>query len=195
MSQKPEHHTWLMARIGRCEDAKQLKHLAFSLDEKDLSTLFPSLARLKRGEAIDRLISVILMRASHYLYIQGWMTLQYAYPRSTVQKGLSELCEVLENQEGKARQPTGLFPLGDERFDWSSILRISEITLPRNRHFLRNIIKYIKDHELTGEVFFQRFGIYRELPLGLAIRSHWDMAMFENHVEKLYHQKRLFQTR
>lgn len=192
LAQQPAHRTWLIAQINHCPDQQALSNFAFSLDYKDLATLFPALATLKRGEEIDRIISIIMMRASHYLYIHGWVTLQYAYPRSTVQKGLAELCEVLEKQRRQERKNhadpnEGLLPplrLGPERFDWKSIRMISEISLPNTRHFLASMIRFIRESGISGDDFFNRYGIYRELPLGQAISSQWEMAMFEENLNR-----------
>lgn len=192
LAQKPAHRTWLIAKINHCADQQALSNFAFSLDYKDLATLFPALASLKRGDEIDRIISIIMMRASKYLYIHGWITLQYAYPRSTVQKGLAELCEVLEKQRkneeknhaGRIESQLPPLQLGADRIDWKSVRMISEISMPNTRHFLASMIRYIRDSGLSGDEFFETYGIYRELPLGQAINSQWEMAMFEENLSR-----------
>lgn len=185
--QKPEHRTWLLSQVQACHNEAALRRFAYSLSTKDLSILFPSLASLKTGPSIDKLLRIIALRASNYLYLQGWVTLQYTYPRSTVQKGLALLCEILED---KAHRPPddlanlsyqGL-QLGPERFDWAAIHLISEISLPNTRHFMSSIIKYLRDSGNSGREFFQRYGIYRDLALGQAIISQWDMAVFESNL-------------
>ncbi len=201
VNQKQEHYTWLISRINGCQNQAELASFAFSLNFKDLAILFPALATLKKGEEIERLIQIILMRASKYLYVQGWVTLQYSYPRSTVQKGLAVLCEVLEEDDEDIRKIRltsdddfefdGL-NLGHEHFDWRSVHLISEISLPNTRHFLSSIIKYIRDSGISGDDFFQRYGIYRDLSLGQAITSQWEMAMFESNLHSQNPLRRLF---
>ncbi len=201
INQKQEHYTWLISRINNCQNQAELASFAFSLNFKDLAILFPALATLKKGEEIERLIQIILMRASKYLYVQGWITLQYSYPRSTVQKGLAVLCEVLEENDEDIRKIRltsdddfefdGL-NLGHEHFDWRSVHLISEISLPNTRHFLSSIIKYIRDSGISGDDFFQRYGIYRDLSLGQAITSQWEMAIFESSLHSQNPLRRLF---
>lgn len=201
INQKQEHYTWLISRINNCQNQAELASFAFSLNFKDLAILFPALATLKKGEEIERLIQIILMRASKYLYVQGWITLQYSYPRSTVQKGLAVLCEILEENDEDIRKIRltseddfefdGL-NLGHEHFDWRSVHLISEISLPNTRHFLSSIIKYIRDSGISGDDFFQRYGIYRDLSLGQAITSQWEMAIFESSLHSQNPLRRLF---
>lgn len=188
LRQRPEHKTWLLARLQSCQNQRQLQNFADSLNTKDLDILFPSLASMKKGEEINKLLSVILLRASKYLYVQGWVTLQYAYPRSTVQKGLAMLCEVLEEKQKTEQgedyrlgEYNGL-NLGVDHFDWQSVHLISEISLPNTRHFLSSIIKYLKDSQASGQDFFRKYGIYRDLALGQAIINQWDMAVFESNI-------------
>lgn len=189
LHQKPEYQTWLIAQLANCHSRAHLERLAYSMDYKDLAIIFPTLASLKTGAEIDKLLHLLVIRPSKYLYIQGWLTLQYAYPRSTVQKGLAILCEVLE--ESETIKPTlqveemahldGLM-LGAEHFDWESVHLISEISLPNTRHFMSSIIKFLRDSQMSGEDFFQRYGIYRDLALGQAISSQWEMAAFESSI-------------
>lgn len=192
LAQQQAHRTWLIAQINHCADKHALSEFAFSLNYRDLAVLFPALATLTRGAEVDRLISIIMMRASHYLYLQGWLTLQFAYPRSTVQKGLAELCHIL------ARQTVSLSPqeseqteqwfkslrLGPQRFDWPHLALISELSMPNTRHFLAAIIKYLQESKMPLETFFQRYGIYPDLPLGIAIRNQWDMSEFERRINR-----------
>lgn len=191
LQQKREYQTWLMAKIATCDTKDKFERFAYSLDYKDLAILFPTLATLKTGEEIDKLLRIIVLRASKYLYIQGWLTLQYAYPRSTVQKGLALLCEVLEDK-GIQDQSLNLeevdildgLDLGPDNFDWRSVHLISEISLPNTRHFMSTIIKFIRDSEISGANFFKRYGIYRDLSLGQAIINQWDMAIFESNLHE-----------
>lgn len=186
LRQKPEHQTWLLSQVQACHNEQALRRFASSLSTKDLAILFPSLASLKTGSVIDKLLRIIALRASKYLYLQGWITLQYAYPRSTVQKGLALLCEILEDKNPRLQNLADLdyqgLVLGPERFDWESVHLISEISLPNTRHFMSSIIKYLRDSGLTGSEFFQHYGIYRDLALGQAIISQWDMAVFESNL-------------
>ncbi|MDO5016069.1 MAG: hypothetical protein Q4E09_03575 [Eubacteriales bacterium] len=189
LQQKPEYQTWLMAQLANCHSRADLERLAYSMDYKDLAIIFPTLASLKTGAEIDKLLRLLVIRPSKYLYIQGWLTLQYAYPRSTVQKGLAILCEVLEESEvtkhtlqvEEMAHLDGLV-LGQKHFDWKSVHLISEISLPNTRHFMSSIIKFLRDSQMSGEDFFQRYGIYRDLALGQAITSQWEMAAFESSI-------------
>lgn len=192
LAQKQAHRTWLIAQINHCADKHALSEFAFSLNYRDLAVLFPALATLTRGAEVDRLISIIMMRASHYLYLQGWLTLQFAYPRSTVQKGLAELCHILARQTGslspqESEQTEQWFKslrLGPQRFDWPHLTLISELSMPNTRHFLAAIIKYLQESKMPLEAFFQRYGIYPDLPLGIAIRNQWDMSEFERRINR-----------
>lgn len=191
LNQKSTQRTWLLAQINHCESRRALSRFAFSLDYKDLSTLFPALATLKGGQTTEKLISIIMMRASRYLYAQGWITLQYAYPRFTVQKGLSELCQILEKQPpmeaSQLQSQRDWFlslHLGSDRFNWSHLPLISEISLPSNRHFIAALSRYIRENGLSGERFFSRYGIYKNLPLGVAILKQWETDEFENQVKR-----------
>lgn len=192
LAQQQAHRTWLIAQINHCADKHALSEFAFSLNYRDLAVLFPALATLTRGAEVDRLISIIMMRASHYLYLQGWLTLQFAYPRSTVQKGLAELCHILARQTGslspqESEQTEQWFKtlrLGPQRFDWPHLALISELSMPNTRHFLAAIIKYLQESKMPLEAFFQRYGIYPDLPLGIAIRNQWDMSEFERRINR-----------
>ena len=192
LAQQQAHRTWLIAQINHCADKHALSEFAFSLNYRDLAVLFPALATLTRGAEVDRLISIIMMRASHYLYLQGWLTLQFAYPRSTVQKGLAELCHILARQTGslspqESEQTEQWFKtlrLGPHRFDWPHLALISELSMPNTRHFLAAIIKYLQESKMPLEAFFQRYGIYPDLPLGIAIRNQWDMSEFERRINR-----------
>lgn len=202
LKQNKQHRTWLLAQVANCQNIAELTDFAYSLSASDLTSIFPTLATLKQGEMIDKLLHIIVLRASKYLYIQGWITLQYAYPRSTVQTGLGLLCEVLEDQkkapEGKLReaeyeQTRPPLHLGTDHFDWWTVHLISEISLPNNRHFLATIVKYIQDNALEGADFFRQYGIYRDLPLGQAINNQWEMVKFENDLHAMPKLNHLFQ--
>lgn len=192
LAQQQAHRTWLIAQINHCADKHALSEFAFSLNYRDLAVLFPALATLTRGAEVDRLISIIMMRASHYLYLQGWLTLQFAYPRSTVQKGLAELCHILGRQTSslspqeseQAEQWFKTLRLGPQSFDWPHLALISELSMPNTRHFLAAIIKYLQESKMPLEAFFQRYGIYPDLPLGIAIRNQWDMSEFERRINR-----------
>lgn len=200
LQQKPTHRTWMLAQLNHCNTQERLSRFAFSLNYEDLALLFPTLASLKRGKHIDRLLSIILMRASHYLYLQGWITLQYAYPRSTVEKGLSELCSILadsffpggpelgeEEQEYLER-----LHFGDQQFIWPKVRLISEIAYPNQRHFISKIISAVKEEGKTLEDFYKEFAVYRDLPLAKAIQSQWDMQMLEQKQSATYSPRQLF---
>ncbi|MDO5734237.1 MAG: hypothetical protein Q4P08_03810 [Eubacteriales bacterium] len=187
LKQQPTHRTWLLAQLNHCNNQERLSRFAFSLNHEDLALLFPTLASLKRGKHIERLLSIILMRASHYLYLQGWITLQYAYPRSTVEKGLSELCTVLEDSFFPSGSELGELErenlerlnFSEEQFVWTQVRMISEIALPNQRHFLSKIVAYIKEQGQQPEDFYKEFAIYPDLPLAKAIQSSWDMTLIE----------------
>lgn len=196
MKQEVPRQAWLLNQIQACHDEGDLRRLAYSLSSQDLANLFPCLAELKTGSVIDKLLRLIALRASKYLYFQGWISLQYTYPRSTVQKGLTVLCEILEDKNAHAYQLERLnfqsLPLGLDRFDWQSVHLISEISLPNTRHFMSSIIKYLRDSGLSGEEFFQKYGIYRDLALGQAIIGQWEMAVFESNLHNNHPLHNLF---
>ncbi len=187
LRQEPIHRSWLLAQLNHCSSQERLSRFAFSLNHEDLALLFPTLATLKRGKHIERILSIILMRASHYLYLHGWLTLQYAYPRSTVEKGLSELCAVLDDasfmsreMREQEREYLAHLHLGDEQFVWTRVRHISEIAVPNQRHFISKITTYMRENDYLPEEFFKEFAIYADLPLGRAIMSAWNMELIED---------------
>lgn len=200
LAQKPTHRTWMLAQLNHCNTQERLSRFAFSLNYEDLALLFPTLASLKRGKHIDRLLSIILMRASHYLYLQGWITLQYAYPRSTVEKGLSELCRILEDSffpggpelGEEEREYLERLSFGDQQFIWPKVRLISEIAYPNQRHFISKIISAVKEEGKTLEDFYKEFAVYRDLPLAKAIQSQWDMQRIEQKQSSTYSPRQLF---
>lgn len=179
LRQRPEHRTWLLSQLRKLDSDAALRTFAFTLRTEDLALLFATLASLKTGKEIERIQTIILLRASRYLYIQAWITLQYAYPRSTVQKALGLLCEVLEEQHyhlstvGSVWGTDDLLHLSNERINWQEVHLISEISLPNARHFMENILSYIHDSGISGEDFCRRYGIDRRLPLAEALKMQW----------------------
>ncbi|MDO5738166.1 MAG: hypothetical protein Q4P65_02820 [Eubacteriales bacterium] len=200
MAQQPPQRSWLLAQLNHCNSQERLSRFAFSLNHEDLALLFPTLATLKRGKQIDRLLSIILMRASHYLYLHGWITLQYAYPRSTVEKGLSELCSVLDKSEFGGpelglleRQYIQHLNFGKEQFIWTKVRKISEIALPNQRHFLSKIISYIQENGLELADFYDEFAVYPDLPLAKALQSSWDMALYKRPSDSSFSPRQLLE--
>lgn len=182
--QRPAQRTWLLSQLKNCQNQNDLVKLAFSLNYKDLCLLFPILAGMKYSDSVDKLINIILMRASRYLYFHGWITLQYAYPRSTVQSALGELCQVLEmggRHEKLLDEPDffddfGDLHLGEEHFNWQTMPLISDIAMPNSRHFISSLVNRINSEGLSGAEFFKRYGIYKDLPFGMAVKAQWEMV-------------------
>jgi hypothetical protein len=183
--EQTEHHaTWLINQVKKVETEEQLEQLAYRLDYRDLSTLFMTLANLKKRSETDPIQNIIRLRASHYLYICGWTTFQFCYPRSSVARALADLCAILEDIRfvrdthqtpgGRSRRTTPSVDLGPHRVIWNRIPLISEIALPNSRVFIAAIASEIYESRVDIDRFFHRYAIYRGLPLGDAIVARYE---------------------
>ena len=181
-SQLPSDSSWLLDQLKQIRTMEQLKAFADSLSYRDLSLLFTSLSLLKRREETDQVQNLIRLRACHYLYLCGWLTLQYTYPRSSVSKALSDLCMILEDirfvrdserRTGRRVSPLPGIPLGPWRMIWSRVPLISGIALPNSRFFISDIAGEIYDTKSDLNAFFHEYAIYPGLPLAEAITARY----------------------
>lgn len=179
----PHHTTWLTAQVKKANSEQALHKLAYGLDYRDLSMLFTALLTMKRREETDQIQNLIRIRACHYLYICGWLTLQQSYPRSSVARALADLCIILEdvnfvrdsNRQDKRRQlALPLVPIGHGRIIWSRVPLISAISLPNSRHFISDIAKEIYESKIELNAFLHRYAIFPGLPLGDAIAARYE---------------------
>ncbi|NLA71945.1 MAG: hypothetical protein GX850_05955 [Clostridiaceae bacterium] len=183
MGKAPHHTTWLMAQVKNIKSQEQLYKLANSLSYRDLSLLFTTLSTLKRRDETDQIQNLIRLRACHYLYLCGWLTLQHCYPRSSVARALADLCIILEdikfvrdsNHQGKRQQlALPLVPIGHGRIIWSRVPLISEISLPNSRHFITDIASEIYESKIELNAFLHQYAIFPGLPLGDAIITRYE---------------------
>lgn len=181
-SQLPSDSSWLLAQLKEIRTMEHLKTFADSLSYRDLSLLFTSLSLLKRREETDQVQNLIRLRACHYLYLCGWLTLQYTYPRSSVSKALADLCMILEDvrfvreserRTGRRVAPLPGIPLGPWRMIWSRVPLISGIALPNSRYFISDIAGEIYDSKSDLNAFFHEYAIYPGLPLAEAITARY----------------------
>ncbi|HQB80710.1 MAG TPA: hypothetical protein PK646_01260 [Bacillota bacterium] len=181
-SQLPADSSRLLGQLKEIRTLAELKTFADSLSYRDLSLLFTSLSILKRREETDQVQNLIRLRACHYLYLCGWLTLQYTYPRSSVSKALSDLCMILEDvrfvRESERRthrrvSPLPGIPLGPWRIIWSRVPLISGIALPNSRYFISDIADEIYDTKADLNAFFHEYAIYPGLPLAEAITARY----------------------
>lgn len=169
------NYQWLMAQLKVADTPERLHALAYRLNYKDLAVLFPTLATLSKRGPTEQIQTLIRARASLYLYYHGFITLQFAYPKNAVAKALSDLCIQLEDRlyaygSGvPARFGHRHKPDINGRIVWSDVPLISEIAMPNSRHFLSDIAKAALDSSEPLDVFFARYAIYEDLPLGQAI--------------------------
>lgn len=185
LTQTPHHSTWLMTQLKKISTKEELEELAFSLSHKDLSLLFTTLSTKKRRDEIDQIQNLIRLRASHYLYLCGWLTYQFCYPRSSVARALSDLCMILEDllyvresRQQNHRNERKLLSLpvvsiGEDRMIWSRIPLISQISLPNSRHFIADIANEIIESKTDIETFFKEYAIQRGQPLANAIETRY----------------------
>lgn len=169
------NYQWLMAQLKVADTPERLHALAYRLNYKDLAVLFPTLATLSKRGPTEQIQTLIRTRASLYLYYHGFITLQFSYPKNAVAKALSDLCIQLEDRlyaygSGvPARFGQRDKPDINGRIVWSDVPLISEIAMPNSRHFLSDVAKAALDSVDPLDVFFARYAIYDDLPLGQAI--------------------------
>jgi len=186
LTQTPHYSTWIMTQIKGAKTKKELKELAFSLSYKDLSLLFTTLSTKKKRDEIDQIVNLIRLRASHYLYLCGWLTLQYCYPRSSVSRALSDLCTILEDltyvrdnrlhSQRISREPLALpvVSLGRGRVIWTRVPLISRISSPNSRHFIADIVTEMIESKVDPEAFFTEYAIIPGQPLANAIEVRYN---------------------
>ncbi len=186
LTQTPHHATWLMTQIKSVNTTQELEELAYSLSHKDLSLLFTTLSTKKKRDEVDQIMNLIRLRASHYLYLCGWLTLQYCYPRSSVSRALSDLCTILEDliyvrenrrqQKRFRREPLALpvVSIGERRIVWSRVPLISQISLPNSRHFIADIATEMIESKVEPDTFFREYAIIPGQPLANAIEIRYN---------------------
>ncbi len=186
LRQAPHHSTWLMTQINNVNTKNELEELADSLSYKDLSLLFTTLSTKKRRSEVDQIMNLIRLRASHYLYLCGWLTFQYCYPRSSVSRALSDLCTILEDlayvRENRLqrkrfrREPLALpvVSVGKGRIIWSRVPLISQISLPNSRHFIADIATEMIESKVDPAAFFEEYAIIPGEPLADAIEVRYN---------------------
>lgn len=184
-SQTPSHTTWLLSRLKEVKTRQELQDLADALSYRDLGMLFGSLTRLKRREEMAQIQNLIRLRACHYLYLTGWLTLQQTYPRASVADALADLCMILEDlrfvrdneRRISRRRPSRPLPapdLGGWRILWNRVPLISGIALPNSRHFISDVAGEIYDNQRDLHEFYREYALYPDLPLAQAITARYE---------------------
>lgn len=184
MNQTAVQRTWLMSQLKKAKTESEIETLAYSLDFKDLSVLFPVLSTVKKRDEANQIQNLIRLRASHFLYICGWLTLQFSYPRSTVARVLADLCMILEDisflreelSQGEMEQirECKTPDLGPDRIIWNEVEMISEISLPNSRRFVSDIANELYKSSIDEDVFLKRYAIYPNLALGKTILEKYE---------------------
>lgn len=198
LTQKKESFTAMSEAIQAKQTEAELVAYAESLSYEEICMLFPLLAVMRSNSLIEKLTAVILCRASQHLYYHGWVALQYAYPRSSLQKGLSRLCIYLDELDRAEEKDQGKLktiwsdqllsmsldsqripgPSKKQHFNWIAVDRISQIAAPNDRHFIKKIVLYLMDNWQEHpdiEAFLNRYAIYKDLPLYESIKNQWDI--------------------
>lgn len=183
-NQDASHSTWLLSQLRGVRTRSELQGFADSLGSRDLGLLFTTLTGLKRREETAQIQNLIRLRASHYLYLCGWLTLQYTYPRASVSDALADLCMILEdirfvrdNERLVGRRtirPLPAVPLGPGRVVWSRVPLISGIALPNSRHFISDIAGEIYDSKVDLQDFYLEYALFPDLPLAEAITARYN---------------------
>lgn len=191
-AQESYQFTWLRTQIRKIATNTGLQEFALSLTQRDLSLLFSTLSQLKKREETEPIQNLIRLRAGHCLYIYGWITFQYCYPRSTLARALADLCKILEdisfvkenaqdddrggsqsNDSVKNRMDLPEIDIGEGRVIWSRVPLISGIAFPNSRHFISDLANHIFESNISLEAFYRRYAIYPGLPLSDAIESRY----------------------
>lgn len=182
------HCNWFLAQLQDLSSDRELADFAYSLNQKELSLLFPILATTGQKANREKIKAIISLRRSKVLYNHGWVTLQYIYPDNRIAKALAKLCQDLEGQKlpgPQARQAAGDH-LGNPgsglyypNFNWSNIHLISEICRPDHRHFVQQIVRYLVTTETNPADFFETYAIYHDLALGSAILANYELEKLE----------------
>ena len=186
LRQAPHHATWLMTQLKKINTKNELEELAYSLPHRELSLLFTTLSTKKKRDEVAQIMNLIRLRASHYLYLCGWLTFQYCYPRSSISRALADLCTILEDlayvrenrSQGKRvlREPLALpvIAIGEGRIIWSRVPLISQISLPNSRHFIADIATEMIETKVDQEAFFREYAIIPGEPLANAIEVRYN---------------------
>lgn len=174
---KQVHLAWFKTEFDRCRTKEEIEDFAHRLTTNDLSLIFPILSTVKNFRDRDRLYGIIEARAGRYLYSHGWTTMQYTYPNSYVQRGLSLLCKTMEDNalpfhNVNRMKEAELFSSQDlpqDHFNWATIPLISAVSMPNNRHFVSDLVSYAVNHDYSPDRLFQMFGIYTDTPFAEAV--------------------------
>lgn len=191
MQIRKTHRNWFIAKLQKAETEAEIVDLAFRLNHRQLSYLFPILATVNKKSTADKILQIISLRMSKFLYVHGWITFQYIYPDSRMAKFITSLCRDLDDQifpfeiteRKKAMSVSGRehlrFPLDYPHFDWGNIKLITEVAAPDNRRFMNNIVNYLLENQITPQEFFKEYAIYDDLALGAAIKSNYEVNKLE----------------
>lgn len=184
MDQTAVQRTWLLSQLKKARTESEIEALAYSLNYRDLSILFPVLSTLKKREDVNQIQNLIRLRASHFLYICGWLTFQFSYPRSTVARVLADLCMILEDisflrEELSRKEHEQILEykvpdLGPDRILWNEVEMISGISLPNSRRFVSDIATELYKSNIDEDVFLKCYAIYPNLSLGKAILEKYE---------------------
>ena len=174
---KRVHLAWFRTEFDRCRTKEEIEDFAHRLTTNDLSLVFPILSTVKNFRDRDRLYAIIEARAGRYLYSHGWTTMQYTYPNSYVQRGLSLLCKTMEENalpfhNVNRMKESDLFSSQDlpqNHFNWATIPLISAVSMPNNRHFVSDLVTYAVNNGYSPDRLFQMFGIYTDTPFAEAV--------------------------
>ncbi len=200
LNQQKSSRTWLLLNLKKIDSIEEMAAFAYSLSRKDQALLFPVLATLKKKADIEKLEEVILLLNSKSLYIHGWLTLQFAYPRSTVATTLTKLCLKLEERNFSDRNYSAqefhrsqrhASGRSESEIVWSKISPITEISHPNSRHFISDIVDYYFDSGLDYPEFCRRYAIYTDLRLGIAISENIEDKIIKEGAS-FHHSKRFF---
>ncbi len=165
---------WLMSQLYTCPNAEALDFMADSLRTEDLLGIFPALAVCKSSYDRERLTYLIKRRANKLLYFHGWLTLQATYPKSSVQRALTELCAELnkdqDSVENNLREKPEFDLGGRGVFNWINMPLITDIANPASRHFVSRLADRSEEYDDFSE-FCQIYGIYEDLQLARQIKE------------------------
>ena len=175
LEQQKSSRTWLLAKLDRLNNISELQTFAAELSRKDQALLFPVLATLKKKLEIEKLEKIILYLSSRSQYIHGWLTLQFAYPRSVVATTLTKLCLDLEDKYYFSDTNYGTRHLLPSRninptseIIWSQVPIITCIAHPTSRHFIKDLAAHYLASGLDYIAYCTKYAIYPDLSLGQA---------------------------
>ncbi|HHV42765.1 MAG TPA: hypothetical protein GXX72_08010 [Clostridiaceae bacterium] len=176
LEQQKSSRTWLLSKLDKIDYYIELQDFSQKLSRKDQALLFPVLATLKKKNQIKKLEDLILLLGNRAQYIHGWLTLQFAYPRSVVATTLTRLCLEIEDRNFAFPHRYNNYPKlrfrsdkGGSNIVWSNVPLITTIAHPNSRHFIKDIANNFLDSGLDFDVFCRKYAIYPDLSLGLAL--------------------------